>query len=88
MRSVARRWKAPPAVTESSWAESPTSSSFAPASVAWLAELVEGEGAGQGRFVEDDQLPWVHAPLLEFGPGLGDDAGRVAAAAAGDGGAV
>ena len=35
-----------------------------------LAELVEGEGAGQGRFVEDDQLPWVHATTGRVRPGL------------------
>ena len=53
---------APPASTADSWAWSPTSSTFAPAARGLGGEGVEGERAGQGGLVDDEQLPGAQRP--------------------------
>src|ERR1700733_14613269 len=59
--SRATKANAPPASMADSWAQSPQSSTFAPAVVAGQ-QLVEGERPGEAGLVHDLQLPRVQPP--------------------------
>ena len=64
---VGEHGNAPPASMAPSWAQSPTSRTLAPASRACCDDGVEGEGAGEAGFVDDDELAGPDAPALVFG---------------------
>ena len=65
-RAEASSGNAPPASTDWSCAQSPTSSTFAPRVGREAGEPVEGQGAGEGRLVDDDELA-----LAELRPARG-----------------
>ncbi len=61
-RSVGEELERAAGLDGDSWAQSPTSSTFAPAAVACGGDLVEVSGGGHGRLVDDDQLPGLQCP--------------------------
>ena len=66
-RSSASSLNAPPACTGDSCAQSPTSSTLAPAVVSVRPDLVEVSGGHHGRLVDDHQLPGRERPTAVLG---------------------